>query len=112
MVVNMRNEQLRHVDPVIFGLTWRHIRSHQEGGKFVDPYQSINRVSGKLRLLRHLGLLGLSVAAGVTLGVILYPHVENYINWYTAKDEEIFRQTSWMYQTPEFKASIDRNLGK
>lgn len=104
-------ERGRYINPVEVGLTWAYLNRHsKQERKLLDPLRFNQR--GGLRLLRHAGLLTLSVAAGIAFGIILHPHVETYMNDVIAKDNEVFRQTSEMYQTPEFKASIDRNRGK
>lgn len=100
----------------------RSIRSNQEGLKFVSPEAGLVFVPpkesprGRIRVGRVGALLLFVLAVG---GVAVSPagpavadFIRGQVHEIIARDNEVFRQTSEMYQTPEFKASIDRNRGR
>jgi len=82
----MRREQLFPVHPAEVGFSWAYLKRQDVSQK------------GRQRLLTRLGLGSASVAAGVILGVILFPSVQSGINDIIAKDNNVFRQTSQMYR--------------
>lgn len=95
---------------------------NKEGLKFVSPEVGLVFVPPKEfpRGRSRVGhIVALLAVPGLLIGVVVSPagpavadFIKGQVNEIIAKDNEVFRQTSEMYQTPEFKAPIDRNLGK
>lgn len=85
----------------------------EAGLVFVPPKESprgrirVGRVGALLLFVLTVGVVGVSPA-----GPAAVDFIKGQVNGIIAKDNEVYRQTSQMYQTEEFKSSIDRNLGK
>ncbi len=97
------------------GLTWARLQ-RKDGAQEILRLHRVERARDRGRLkLKHVALLIGLLAAGVAISPAdpsVVDFVRDQVDTIIAKDSEVFRQTSQMYKTPEFKASIDRNLGK